>query len=320
MNHLFEKKFDAATFNEICSRFGIDPLNATLIKEDANLIYDCGDSILRISVSDIRTTEDIEVELDWMDFLYKNSVSIPRLLPSLNQRQQERIDGTEEHFSAVRFEKVVGKLISKETWNTAHFQRLGKLVGKIHRASKGYTRKRHLNYRHWDQLVECSYATLLPLDERRLQELNSRLMSEFRSRERNTMNYGLIHNDVHHENYLLQEDGVKIVLFDFEVTCQSWYLYEIATALYYACLVKRNQNNEDFEQLFLSHFVEGYRSENSLPTFVFEDVLKFMLYRDLFIYGYMLAMWKNKVLPKEITDYLSRLNTSIEVRRNRLNL
>ena len=63
-----------------------------------------------------------------------------------------------------------------------------------------------------------------------------------------------------------------------------------------------------------------YRTEYDLPPIDFEVVLKFMLYRDLFLYGYITAMWKHKVPPKSITNYLALIDASIAVRRKRLGL
>lgn len=320
MNHLFDRNFNADILSEVCSRYGLRPENAKLIKEDSNLIYDCGDSILRVSYSGIRTAGDIEVELDWMDFLHREGVPVVRIITSVANERQEKVGENNKHFTAVSFEKIRGSKINEETWGVVHFQKLGRLAGLIHRTSQTYAHQTHLRYRHWDELVECSYSTMLPKDGRELQRLTEHLLDGFRNLERSPEDYGLIHNDIHHENYLLTDPENKIILFDFEVACQSWYVYEIATALYYACLVNRKRNDLDFERTFLSNFLKGYRAEYSLPPIDFEVVLKFMLYRDLFLYGYITAMWKHKIVPKSITSYLALIDTSIAVRRGRLKL
>jgi Ser/Thr protein kinase RdoA (MazF antagonist) len=320
MNHLFDQYFNAEIFHALCARHGILPEEVKLIKEDSNLIYDCGDSIMRVSHSAIRSAGDMEVELDWLGFLYHEKVPVVRIIPSLTHKKMEQVGSKDKHFTAVRFEKIKGRKISAATWNTAHYQKLGSLTGLIHSKSQAYPLKEHFAYSHWDELIECSYTTLLPNDERDLQQLNDHLVNEFRSYQRSSENYGLIHNDIHHENYLLTGQENKIVLFDFEVACQSWYVYEIATALYYACIVNRKRNNQDFEQTFLQNFTKGYRMEYDLPPVDFEVVLKFMLYRDLFLYGYVAKMWQHKVPPQPVLNYLDLINTSIAVRRGRLEM
>lgn len=320
MNHLFDKHFKAEFFHELCSKYGIHPTTTSLIKEDSNLIYDCGDSILRISHSDIRSATDMELELDWLDFLHQKKVPVVRIIPSLAHEKMEQVGGQEVRFTAVLFEKIKGNKINESSWNSTHFQKLGSLAGLIHRTSQAYPFKEQFSYSHWHELIECSYTTILPKDERELQQLTEVLVTEFHSYSRDSGTYGLIHNDIHHENYLLTGQENKIVLFDFEVACQSWYLYEIATALYYACLVNRKRNDEEFEQVFLSNFIKGYRKEYGLPVVDFDIILKFMLYRDLFLYGYITKIWQHKESPKPILDYLSHIDTSIEIRRQRLGM
>lgn len=318
MNHHFDKDFKAETLGELCTQYGLDPTDATLIKQDSNLIYDCGDSILRVSHSDIRTKEDIEVELDWLDFLGHRGLSMVGVIRSVDNDISVSSGSSDVHFTAVCFEKISGNRISKATWNTTHFQNIGQLAGRLHRTSRDYSFKAILHYRHWDELIECHYAGLLPEDGRELGQLNDRLINEFRAYDRSPENYGMIHNDIHFENYLLTGPTHKIVLFDFEVACRSWHLYEIATALYYACLPYRNQNDVGFEQTFLSNFLIGYRTEYDLPPFEFTVILKFMLYRDLFLYGYLLAIWRHKMPPKPVADQLDRIAAAIAVRRKRL--
>jgi Ser/Thr protein kinase RdoA (MazF antagonist) len=262
----------------------------------------------------------MDVELDWLDFLHHEKVPVLRIITSLADKKMVSVGDLDKYFTAVRFEKIKGSSISKATWNVAHFQKLGKLTGLIHRTSQAYPLKDYFTYSHWDELIECSYTSILPIDERELQQLNDRLVSEFRRYPRNAESYGMIHNDIHHENYLLTGQENKLILFDFEVACKSWYIYEIATALYYACIVNQKRNDQDFEKTFLHSFIKGYRMEFNLPPIDFDVVLKFMLYRDLFLYGYVAKMWQHKVPTQSTLNYLDLIETSIAIRRGRLGI
>jgi|GEM_PF-2763585 len=319
MNHLFEKHFEAATLNEVCARYGINPKDTNLIKADNNLIYDCGERILRVSYSGTRTESDIEAEVNWMRFLHRQGLSVPKTIPSLAGELTERIDKPEDHFTAVLFEKIPGSKISKATWNATHFQNLGRLTGRLHNSNEQYYQQQPTHgIKHWDELVECSYTDLLPEDERELGQLHDQLISKFRTYEISMGTYGLIHNDIHFENYLLMGPENKIVLFDFEVACQSWYVYEIATALYYACLVNRKRNDVAFEQTFLSNFLVGYREVRDLPPVDFEVILKFMLYRDVFLLAYRSAIWLHREMSEQVLRHVEIVDHSIAVRRERL--
>lgn len=319
MNHLFEEHFKAVHLAEISAKYAIRADSIRLIKGDSNLIYDCSDSILRISYSGIRTVSDVEAEIEWLRFLHRKGLSVVRLLPSLNGRLREVIEGRDGYFTAVLFEKIAGSKVEKTTWNITHFEKLGRLTGKLHNANSAYRKRQStVGLKHWHELVECGYVELLPDDERGLRQLNEGLMQQFQTYGTSPETYGRIHNDIHQENYLLTGPKNKIVLFDFEVACRSWYVYEISTALYYACLINRKRNDTDFERLFLSNFLIGYRTVRNLPPVDFEMVLLFMLYRDIFLLGYMVAMWQYRERPESVISYLKLIDQSITTRRNRL--
>jgi len=105
MNHLFERDFTDDILLEICSRYGLLSENASLIKEDSNLIYDCGDSILRISHSAIRGREVILKELEWMQYLLSKEVSVVGIIPSQGGHLLESVEGASCYFTAVLFVK-----------------------------------------------------------------------------------------------------------------------------------------------------------------------------------------------------------------------
>ena len=68
MNEIIKNYYNEEILKESCRRFGINHSEAKLIRGNSNLIFDCGDKILRISHSEIRNYEDIEVEIDWIKF------------------------------------------------------------------------------------------------------------------------------------------------------------------------------------------------------------------------------------------------------------
>ena len=69
MNPEVKEYYTDEALKEACSAFDIAFAGATLIQANANLIYDCGGKILRLSHSCIRKQKDIVAELDWLVFL-----------------------------------------------------------------------------------------------------------------------------------------------------------------------------------------------------------------------------------------------------------
>jgi len=129
----------------------------------------------------------------------------------------------------------------------------------------------------------------------------------------------LIHYDIHHGNYLVEESG-KIVLFDFEMMCQSWYVHEIATILYYALFIPSMRQEQGKSEWFLQYFMEGYLQENQLAQEELEKIPKYLLYRDLLVYAYLCKIWKEEDITASNRAYRERISDSIDERRQGLRL
>jgi len=68
------------------------------------------------------------------------------------------------------------------------------------------------------------------------------LVNEFLTYPKSKENYGLIHYDIHRGNFLLVGSEKKLILFDFEMTCKSWYINDVSAVLYYACSHRKSKS------------------------------------------------------------------------------
>jgi len=125
-----KKFYNPLILKEACSEYGINPETAKLIRGNANLIYDCGDKILRLT--------HIASELDWLSFLKEKDLPVVEILPSLKKELIVQIENNENYFSCVCFNKIQGERISEEDWNTSHFEKLGRITGLLHREGQKY--------------------------------------------------------------------------------------------------------------------------------------------------------------------------------------
>ena len=305
---------------DACYLYKIPFENAKLIRNNSNLIYDCRDKVLRLTHSEIRKIEDINVELDWLDYLGKRDLPVVKIIPSILDSKTEIIEDANGYNTFVCFEKIIGKRIPKEGFNVSHFRKLGKLTGQLHKIGNEYEEKENLKYQHWDEIMEFYLYEYLPEDDRKLKLLNETLVQEFKTYPISKENYGFIHYDIHHGNYMVH-DNLEITLFDFESTCKSWFINDIATVLYYAFSMVHQDNQKDFQKLFMSRFMEGYLSENVIPKSELEKIPKFLLYRDLMVYGYLHKVGTIDQMPTNQFDaYKKRLADSISDRRSQLHL
>lgn len=312
------KNYRDEMLKQACFKFNVGFEQATLIRSNKNLVYDCGDKILRISPSAIRSKSEIEVEINWLIFLLENKLPVVEPVRSGAENYIEVIDNPDAYATAVCFDKIVGERITKPYWNDRHFRNLGKLTGALHRFGKQY--RQNAPCQEWDNINEFKCWKYLPEDERALPELHQKLVGLIRQLPGTKDNYGLIHYDIHHGNYLLTRDNTQLQLFDFEMTCQSWYINDVSTVLYYAHQFPKETGDDAFEAVFMKHFREGYEEEHHIDEDEYVWIPVFLLYRDLMVYGVLSGIWKEKVLTSQETAYLQMIQESIRNRRNKLGL
>lgn len=311
------KKYSDEILKKACSQYKIKLEEAQLIRSNKNFIYDCGDKFLRISPSNIRSKSEIEAEISWLIYLKENQIAVVELIQSNSKNYFEIIDYQDNYSTAVCFKRIIGDKISKPHWNDKHFQRLGKLTGLLHRVGKKYVPKDNLKYEEWDTIHEFESYKYLPQDKRELPELHHKIVNQINQYPKSKENYGLIHYDIHHGNYMLNRQNSELILLDFEVSCKSWFINDISTVLYYANHFPKKIGNEEFESHFMSQFWKGYEQEHEIREEEKEWMPKFLLYRDLMVYGFISNIWKKKELNKTQIKYFDMIEKSINNRRNK---
>jgi len=303
-----------------CLAFDIDFKKAKLIRYYSNLVYDCGETILRMTPSKENSEAGIIGELTFMQFLYEKGVAVAKVILSKEGKLTHKIPLNGSYLTAVCFEKIVGYKATKEDWKESHFEELGILPGSLHKHSLDFQQETSLSYKSWHHIAKGQVAENLPKDERKLLELHQQLVEEFHTYPISTANYGLIHYDIHFGNYLFKEDGQQFILFDFEMLSYSWFVNDIAVILYYAFYLKGDKTEREFQNHFLPHFWKGYESEFAIASHEKEKIPKFLLYRDLLVYSFLNKIWVGKELTTEDIQYKEKLDKSISSRRKILKL
>lgn len=304
--------FERKQVQQLFEAYGVDTAQARLIRSNTNLIYSCGNFIIRLTPASVRTKLQIESELAWLIYLGEKGSPVVRLLSG---QEVITIEVEGHKFLGVIFARIKGRKVEAKDWNGNHFERLGQLSGQLHRLGQEYQWTGDYGYQHWNEIPE--FHNYPKLDEAFPWgiELHTAVVSKMMTLPAKAANYGLIHYDIHHGNYLLLEDG-NLVLFDFELCCQSWYIHDVATVLYYACTHPQSQAFVNFQAHFLEHFWLGYRMEFPIPSVEEQAYVPiFLLYRDLMVYGYLLDIWGGKSLTKQQEQYLKRMKRSIADRK-----
>ncbi|PHI19241.1 hypothetical protein CEQ90_13590 [Lewinellaceae bacterium SD302] len=314
MNQIVAKFYSEAVLAEACGCYDLDFKVAKLIRANQNLVFDCGDKILRLTLSKIRPAEEIEPELAWLLDLQQRSIPVTEVVLSKGGHKLERIGGA-TYFSAVCFTKVVGRVPTAMDWNEAFFEQLGELTGRLHLAGRLFQKKTSHHYLSWDEIAEHHCEDGLVTKDYDFRPLYKRITTILRRRPQREDAYGLIHYDIHHGNYLLEEETNRIIAFDFEMCCRGRLIDDLATVLYYAGLHPQSKNIDDFEKVFYVALKKGY--EKHLPVDPEEEagIPHYLLYRDLLVLGFVNKAWGVDKLDDGQKAYVSRLLGAIARRR-----
>lgn len=287
MESNIREKFNEEIMREALKRFGISETSVKKQGGFESFIFEYGKNgkeyILRISHSSRRTSDMINGELHWLNYLADNGVPAARAVESENGRLVEVIEAGDSYFSAASFEKARGKAAGAEEWNDRLFEAMGSLVGRMHRLTKAYKPEAQYRRPEWHEELEGFAEKYLPQSEEAVMVKSRRILEQMYSLPVNKDNYGLIHIDVHKGNFFV--DNGKITLFDFDDCQYCWFAADIAIVLFYA-VPHDCASSEELEKArnFYRHFMKGYAAENILDREELKHIPLFLKQRELDLY------------------------------------
>ncbi len=224
------KRYGKGPFLEHLTRVFALQSEPKLIRHNTNLIFDCGDQIIRLTPNAFRSADDVNRELHWMTFVGKHTDRVVRVLgPDATITRQVEFGG--ESFTATLLQKIEGQPIGKDAWNATHFEQVGQLTCLLHRLGQEYRPGPEVALLSWDRSPEACLAHDLPADERELPRLNQAVYEYMAAMPKPESHFGPIHYDIHPGNYLDTPTG-QLALFDFENSCLGHYINDVAVALY----------------------------------------------------------------------------------------
>jgi Ser/Thr protein kinase RdoA (MazF antagonist) len=240
--------------------------------------------ILRLSHSSRRTPELIHGEIDWINYLAAGGAGVARALPSPRGELVEPIDdGAGGHFLATAFIKARGKMPWDAGWTPALYQAYGRLIGRTHALTKDYAPARPEWRRpEWDAPVFDYVTQYLPARESVALERYREALGQVKRLPRSRDNYGLTHQDAHGANMHVDEAG-RITLFDFDDCGYHYFANDIAMCLFYMTVGKWNSPERARE--FLTHFMRGYREENTPADWWLDALPAFLKLREIELYA-----------------------------------
>lgn len=273
---------------EIIHRYGIERETLRFLGGFRNRAYeytkDQQQYIVRISFESQRTVGMIRGEVDWIRYLADHGVSVAKAIPSLNGEFVELVEAENTIVPVVVFEKAHGHPPQANEWNPGLFYNMGQLVGRMHRLTKEYTPKNSSDRRPlWSEEMDVFASTYLPANDEPIVEQYRLLRAYPEQLPLGKDVSGLIHDDVHRGNFFVQ-DG-NITLFDFDDSQYSWFVEDIAIALFYAISPSDRSSEEiAYAQTFYDAFMQGYRRENTLDPCWLQEIPYFLKQREINLY------------------------------------
>jgi amicoumacin kinase len=250
--------------------------------------------ILRIGHSEHRTNFEVQAELDFIEYLFKNNANVSMPIYSNQGHLVEVIPiNQEDYFILSVFHKALGEPFSKNHQTDIVFENLGKTIGQFHALTKSYTPSLgSIRRKQWyeDDLI-VNAEQLLPKEDYLILERLNEVISEIHQLEINDHTYGLIHGDIHFWNFFVHENQPSI--FDFDDITYFYFLSDLAIVIFYYIM---NVEDEKTRKTMIESMVEplfrGYHKEHELPSDSYEKIDLFLELRAIILY---LVIHQNKV-------------------------
>lgn len=252
-------------------------------------------AILRIGVEDCPRQQTLSM-LDFMRYLSQENAPVARPLLSANGRFLESLESEGKRYNVTAVEKAAGTLaedIPPSQWTDDLFRSIGKAVGKLHRISAEFQPSiSGFILPHWFDSFEIHDANRsLSTSSDPAREKLALLIQQLHDLPTTPGDYGLIHDDLHFANFLVQADG-HVTVFDFDDCEYGWFAMDVAMALF-DVLVLYNAGNETESQFFAYRFMRaylaGYRQERDLSTDWLIQIPNFLKLKELCIYSTLIG-------------------------------
>lgn len=252
-----------------------------LIKFRENAVYKVESatgikSALRVHRLGYHNDAELLSEIQWMQGLLEAGIQTPDFIPSWNGELVRRvnIDGVSAPFQVDMLAWAEGQPLGSieegisedEAELAAVFHQIGVIAARSHNWAENWQQPEGFTRHAWDVeglVGEAPFwgrfweSEALSSDQRSLLEAaRGKLRKDLEAFGTGSDRYGLIHADFLPENFLVGEDGMRLI--DFDDAGYGWHLFDLATPLFF------HQGEPHFEAI-KEALIAGYRSERELP-------------------------------------------------------
>ncbi|MFD2443013.1 phosphotransferase enzyme family protein [Bacillus sp. CGMCC 1.16607] len=282
-----EELYSKEILNEVFARYGIQENDANFLGGFDSYVYeyknDRNNLILKVTHSFRRTKEEVMDEINWLQYLKENKVSVSGVLPSINGNLVEVYPlGEGNYFLSTLYEKALGTSPTIEDWNEKLFEEWGQITGRLHSLAIDY-KPLQWSRKNWLDEEYLNVEKYILNDQEIVREKSLNLVKKMKELPKNKNQFGIVHGDLHYMNFFLNQGEIQ--LFDFDDIHYNFFINDLAVIIFYAYWrpLSEYKNENEFEKMLL-HFFKGYLKEKTMDKELFLLLPEFLKVRHLILY------------------------------------
>ncbi|RPI33313.1 MAG: hypothetical protein EHM70_06425, partial [Chloroflexota bacterium] len=142
----------------------------------------------------------------------------------------------------------------------------------------------------WDEVGNCFHPlNELGDSEAAIREKRETLLKQIDAFPKGCQEYGIIHGDLHSENFLVDTASQSITVIDFDDCCTGWFLMDIAMNLFDMVVVYPGEDKDAFAGRFMKSYLKGYLEEKALDEVWIEQLPHFLKLLEIGVYTQVYA-------------------------------
>ncbi len=256
-----------------------------------NVVYTCEKEgadakILRIAFLNDRSREDFLGEVEYIRYLFKHGGSVSDVVNSQKGNLLEEITNNNHTFFICLFQKAKGKMLVENNYRyregvpiTEYYYNCGKILGKLHQLSKGYSPV-HSRYSFFDKYNAEYIEKLIPDSLPFLKEKLLGLLKTLKGLDRNSDSFGMVHFDYNDGNYSIDFETGQITVYDFDNSCYCWYIFDLAGLWTHGVgwiqFEPDTGKRKEFMDNYFETVLEGYKSETEIENLMLDKLALFI--------------------------------------------
>ena len=285
------------------SHWGLRCKNLSLIKQRENAVYKLlteDDQLfaLRVHRGGYHSDAALLSEFSWMDALESAGIHVPQIIPCTNGNRFAVIENSDldeprqidllKWIPGAQLGSVEDGLGGNSEQITNIYATIGRRMAQLHKHSSHWQLPEGFTRHAWDEegLVGdrpfwgrfWDLAALTADQRRTIQKARNVVSLSLAALNKSPANYGMIHADFVPENLLVDGDNIRVI--DFDDAGFGWYMFDIATALYFI------QDDPNYA-LAKTALITAYQSERPLADASVATLPLFMVARSFTYLGWV---------------------------------